>query len=45
MKLESLRELLIEECQDLYDAEQQIIDALPEMIDAASSPAPAHNSA
>ena len=38
MKLESLRDLLIEQCQDLYSAEQQIIDALPKMIEEASSP-------
>jgi ferritin-like metal-binding protein YciE len=38
MKLESLRELLITECQDLYSAEQQIIDALPKMAEEASAP-------
>jgi ferritin-like metal-binding protein YciE len=38
MKLESLRELFIEELQDLYSAETQIIDALPKMIDEATSP-------
>jgi len=38
MKLESLRELFIEELQDLYSAENQIIDALPDMIKKASSP-------
>jgi ferritin-like metal-binding protein YciE len=38
MKLESLRELFIEELQDLYSAENQIIDALPDMIEKASSP-------
>ena len=38
MKLESLRELFIEELQDLYSAETQIIDALPKMVDQASSP-------
>jgi ferritin-like metal-binding protein YciE len=38
MKLESLRELFIEELQDLYSAENQIIEALPKMIDKASSP-------
>jgi ferritin-like metal-binding protein YciE len=38
MKLESLRELLIEELQDLYSAENQIIEALPKMIEKASSP-------
>ena len=38
MKLESLRELFIEELQDLYSAETQIIDALPDMIEITSSP-------
>jgi ferritin-like metal-binding protein YciE len=38
MKLESLRELFIEELQDLYSAETQIIDALPDMIKKATSP-------
>ena len=38
MKLESLRELLIEELQDLYSAENQILEALPKMIEEAESP-------
>lgn len=38
MKLESLRELLIEELQDLYSAENQILEALPKMIEEADSP-------
>lgn len=38
MKLESLRELFIEELQDLYSAENQILEALPKMIEEASSP-------
>ncbi len=38
MKLESLNELFIEELQDLYSAENQILKALPKMIDKASSP-------
>jgi ferritin-like metal-binding protein YciE len=37
MKLESLRELLIEQLQDLYDAEQRITKALPKMEKAATS--------
>src|ERR1700745_2400494 len=37
MKLESLNELLIEQLQDLYSAEQQIIEALPKMIEKANS--------
>jgi ferritin-like metal-binding protein YciE len=36
MKLDSLQTLFIEELKDLYDAEQQILKALPKMIDAAS---------
>jgi ferritin-like metal-binding protein YciE len=38
MKPTSLRELYIEQLQDLADAEHQILKALPEMIDAATSP-------
>ncbi len=38
MKLESLRELFIEELQDLYSAENQILEALPKMIEEASAP-------
>jgi ferritin-like metal-binding protein YciE len=37
MKPNSLQELYVEQLRDLYDAEQQIIKALPEMIDAATS--------
>ncbi len=37
MKLESLNSLLTEQLQDLYSAEQQIIEALPKMIDKANS--------
>ena len=36
--LDNLEQLLIEELKDLYDAESQIIEALPKMIDAAHSP-------
>jgi ferritin-like metal-binding protein YciE len=38
MKLESLRDLLVEELHDLYDAEHQITKALPKMAKAANSP-------
>jgi len=38
MKLESLRELFIEELQDLYSAEDMILEALPKMIEEATSP-------
>lgn len=36
MKLNNLQQLFIKELRDLYDAEKQITDALPKMIDAAS---------
>ncbi len=38
MKLESLHELFVEELQDLYSAENQILEALPKMIEKAQSP-------
>ena len=38
MKLETLRELYVEELKDLYSAENQILKALPKMASAASSP-------
>jgi ferritin-like metal-binding protein YciE len=38
MKLESLRELLIDELKDLYSAENQLVKALPKMAKAAASP-------
>jgi hypothetical protein len=37
MKLESLRDLYVEHLKDLYNAEQQLIKALPKMAKAASS--------
>jgi ferritin-like metal-binding protein YciE len=37
MKANSLHELYLEQLRDLYDAERQIIQALPKMIDAAHS--------
>jgi len=37
MKPNSLEELYVEQLRDLYDAERQIIEALPKMIDAAAS--------
>ena len=37
MKLNSLRELYVEQLHDLYDAENQIIKALPKMIGECSS--------
>ena len=38
MKLETLHELFIEELQDLYSAENQILEALPKMIEKTHSP-------
>lgn len=37
MKLDSLRDLLLEELRDLHNAETQLLDALPKMAEAASS--------
>ena len=37
MKLESLRELFIEELQDLYSAERMILKALPKMVEKATN--------
>jgi ferritin-like metal-binding protein YciE len=37
LKLDSLRDLLMEELRDLYSAETQLLDALPKMAKAASS--------
>jgi len=36
--LKTLNDLLVRELEDLYNAEHQIIKALPKMADAASSP-------
>jgi ferritin-like metal-binding protein YciE len=38
LKLNSLRDLFLEELRDLYNAEQQLVDALPKMADAAKAP-------
>src|SRR4051794_15501112 len=38
MKLETLKELYVEELKDLYSAENQILKALPEMAKAAGAP-------
>jgi ferritin-like metal-binding protein YciE len=37
MKLETLHDLYVRELHDMYDAESQIIKALPKMIDATNS--------
>ncbi len=36
MKLENLEQLFLQELRDLYDAEDQITEALPKMIEAAN---------
>ncbi len=38
MKMESLKDLYLEQLRDLYDAETQILDALPKMAESANSP-------
>jgi len=38
MEIDSLQKLYVEELRDLHSAERQIIEALPKMIKAASSP-------
>ncbi|HSJ15103.1 MAG TPA: ferritin-like domain-containing protein [Longimicrobiales bacterium] len=38
MPLESLQDLYVEELRDLYNAEQQIITALPKMAEGANNP-------
>jgi len=38
MKTETLRELMIDELQDLHSAEQQIVKALPKLIKASHNP-------
>jgi ferritin-like metal-binding protein YciE len=37
MKLDTLRKLYVEELRDIYNAEQQLVKALPKMAKAASS--------
>lgn len=37
MKLESLNDLLVDQVKDLYNAERQIVEALPKMIEQVSS--------
>jgi ferritin-like metal-binding protein YciE len=38
MPLNTIKDLYVKELEDLYDAENQIIQALPQMAQAASSP-------
>lgn len=37
MKIESLHDLFVHDLKDIYDAEHRILDALPKMVDAAST--------
>lgn len=37
LKLDSLQDLLVEQLRDLYNAEQQLVEALPKMAKAATS--------
>ena len=36
--MDSIQELLVDQMRDLYDAEKQLVKALPKMVKAASSP-------
>jgi ferritin-like metal-binding protein YciE len=38
MKLESLKDLYLEQLQDLYSAETQLVEALPKMAEASTAP-------
>jgi ferritin-like metal-binding protein YciE len=38
MKLETLEHLLVDELQDLYSVEKQLVEALPKMAEKATSP-------
>lgn len=38
MKLETLRDLYVEQLQDLYSAETQLVEAMPSMAQTASTP-------
>lgn len=38
MKMQNLQDLLLDQVRDLYDAEKQLVKALPKMAEAASSP-------
>jgi ferritin-like metal-binding protein YciE len=39
MKLESLKDLYLEQLRDLYSAETQLVEALPRLVEAAHNPA------
>jgi ferritin-like metal-binding protein YciE len=38
MKMESLKDLYLEQLRDLYSAETQLVDALPKLAESATSP-------
>jgi ferritin-like metal-binding protein YciE len=38
MKIESMQDLFVEQIEDLYDAEQRLVKALPKMAEASTSP-------
>jgi ferritin-like metal-binding protein YciE len=38
MRIETMEELFIAQIQDLYDAEEQLVEALPKMAEASASP-------
>jgi ferritin-like metal-binding protein YciE len=38
MKIESMEDLFVEQIEDLYDAEQRLVKALPKMAEASTSP-------
>jgi ferritin-like metal-binding protein YciE len=38
MNIENMQDLFVEQIQDLYDAEQRLTKALPDMAEAATSP-------
>jgi ferritin-like metal-binding protein YciE len=39
LKLESVEDLFLAELRDLYDAENQLLKAIPKLVEAASAPA------
>src|ERR1700746_1089420 len=38
MKIETMEDLFLEQIEDLYDAEQRLVKALPKMAEASTSP-------
>ena len=38
MKMQNLEDLLYDQVRDIYDAEKQLVKALPKMAQAASTP-------